>query len=476
MKPETTASLLAALVWTMAGCSRGPGRNSDSRANPLASTSSVVISRSHSFDPCSLILAPHGGEGGADKEIGRLQREVQQAADPSRAIEQLGWAFVAKARVSFDAFYFKLAEDCALCLESREPGSLEAMLLRGHALHNQHRFKEAEPLARELVARRGLPFEYGLLGDVLMEQGQLAEATEAYQTMIDLRPDLQSYARGAHIRWLKGSLAGAVALMELAASAASPVDAESAAWLNTRLAFYHLQADDSRAAQRVCDAALEFQKDYPPALLLRGRILLAEGETAAAIGPLERATQLNPLPEYQWTLAEALRAEGRDREAFALEKELRRTGAAADPRTFALFLATRGDQPDTAVRLAQAELNQRGDVFTQDALAWSLQAAGRIEEAGAHMEKALAEGTQDARLAFHAAVIAAKAGRQDDARHWFEAAFEQFYLLLPSEQARLEAGSLLAVAGDFDEPSPVADSESNNFSTPGPQLAPGAER
>jgi len=410
-----------------------------------------------------------------NKEISRLQQEVRTAADPSQAIERLGWTFVAKARTTFDDFLFKLAEDCAFCLESRQPGSLEAMLLRGHALHNQHRFKEAEPLARELVAKRGLPFDYGLLGDVLMEQGRLAEATEAYQTMIDLRPDLQSYARGAHLRWLKGELAGAVELMNLAAGAASPADRESAAWVNTRLAFYHLQAQDFQAAHTVCDTALEFLKDYAPALFLRGRILLAEGEIAAAFGPLERASQLNPLPEYQWTLAEALRAEGRTREAFAVEKKLRQNGAAADPRTFALFLATRGDQAQKALRLAEAELNERADVFTHDALAWALQAAGRIEDASAHMEKALAEGTQDARLSFHAAIIAAKAGRHDEARRRFETTFELMHLLLPSEQEQLQSAALPTDADDSVDPAPDAVSASTHFSTPGAQLARGAE-
>src|SRR2546426_726233 len=156
----------------------------------------------------------------------------------------------------------------------------------------------AEPLARELVAKRGLPVDYGLLGDVLMEQGQLAEATDAYQRMIDLRPDLHSYARGAHIRWLKGDLTGAVELVELAASASSPLDPESAAWVHTRLAFYRFQAGALSEADRACDQALELQKDYPPALLLRGRIRLAEGNGGEAIEVLQTAAKRNPLPEY----------------------------------------------------------------------------------------------------------------------------------------------------------------------------------
>ncbi len=116
------------------------------------------------------------------------------------------------------------------------------MLLRAHVLQNLHRFKESETLARRLVQQRGLSFDYGLLGDALMEQGKLSDAVEAYQRMMNLKPDLRAYARAAHMRWLKGDLAGAIEAMQLAVSAASPQDAESAAWVNTRLAFYEFQA------------------------------------------------------------------------------------------------------------------------------------------------------------------------------------------------------------------------------------------
>jgi hypothetical protein len=60
------------------------------------------------------------------------------------------------------------------------------------------------------------------------------------------------------------------------------------------------------------------------------------------------------------------------------------------------------------------------------------------------MEKALAEGTQDSRLFFHAAVIASKAGTQQNARHWFEKANEHLYSLLPTEQEQLQAAARVA--------------------------------
>ena len=116
-----------------------------------------------------------------------------------------------------------------------------------------HRFKEAEPLARALVAQRGAPFDYGLLGDVLMEIGRLDEAIGAYQKMMELKPDLHAYARAAHVRWLKGDVTGAVEAMRMAADATSPQDAESAAWSHTRLALYQFQAGHAEDAHKTCE-------------------------------------------------------------------------------------------------------------------------------------------------------------------------------------------------------------------------------
>ena len=315
--------------------------------------------------------------------------------------------------------------------------------MRGHVLDNLHRFKEAEVLARELVTRRGLAFDYGLLGDALMEQGRLDEAVAAYQKMADQKPDLQAYTRAAHIRWLKGDLAGALEAMQMAVQATTPHDPETAAWVYTRMALYQLQAGNLRQGLNYCASALEFQPDYPPALLARGRLLLAGGENETAIKALRQAAVLNPLPEYQWTLVEALRAAGQGDDA--LERQLKERGAAADPRTYALYLASERQDPAQAVRLAQAELQVRADVFTHDALAWSWAAAGNYTAAGSQMKQALAAGTQDARLFYHAGVIEEKLGQNGEALRLLKQADGLRQMLLPSERTQL-AGQLLALS------------------------------
>jgi tetratricopeptide (TPR) repeat protein len=310
-------------------------------------------------------------------------------------------------------------------------------MLRGHVFENLHRFHEAEAIGRDLASRRGLPADFGLLGDALMEQGKLSAAVEAYQQMADLKPDLHAWVRAAHVRWLRGDLAGATDLMSRAAQAVSPRDADTTAWTLSRLGAYCFQAGDLAKAIHLCAEALAAQPNYPPALLLEGRVLLAQDRAAEAVPLLCRAAQLVPLPEYQWALAEVLAATGQASAAQSVEAELCRTGAQADPRTFALFLATRRQNSDLALSLARSELDTRQDVFTHDALAWALSAAGKIHEAETQAKLALREGTLDARLFFHAALIADKADDSARAVARVRKALALRHLLLPSERHQL---------------------------------------
>ncbi|HTL55193.1 MAG TPA: tetratricopeptide repeat protein [Candidatus Limnocylindrales bacterium] len=388
-------------------------------------------------DPLALMLAPHAGEGRLDAQIRQLQDQIRSRHDIGTKVEELGWLYVAKARESFDAGYYKLAEQCAVWLERKDPHAPEALFLRGHVLHNLHRFKEAEELANDVIARRGMPADFGLLGDALMEQGKLEEAAGAYQDMADLKPDLHAMVRAAHLRWLKGDLAGAIELAQDAAKSVSPRDADTAAWVLTRLATYEFQSGAVAAARVACTESESLRAEYPPTLLLRGRMLLAEGNSAEALAVLKKAAALVPLPEYLWNLIEALQANGELVEARRVESELRRTGVLSDPRTLALFLATRGEDSRLSLRLAEEELENRQDIFSYDALAWALAAVGRIEDARNRMTKALREGTQDARLFFHAAVLADRATDPVESAKWAGKAAALKHLLLPSEREQL---------------------------------------
>lgn len=385
----------------------------------------------------SMVLTPMGGTEREDREIAKWQQRAGAADAKPEAFEGLGWALVAKARRTLDPGFHKLAETTADAMDVRFGVSAESRLLRGHAWHNLHRFREAETVARGLVTERGAAAELALLSDALMEQGKLGEAAEVLQRLVNVKPGAQSFSRIAHVRWLKGDLAGAMDAMETARRAGDARDGEAQAWTLVRLAGFFLQAGRVATALAAAEAASQRVTDYAPALLAQGRALVALGRGAEAINPLRRAAELNPLPEYQWWLADVLRANGQEEAAVKVEVALRQRGALGDPRTLALFFATRGEQAEKAVRMAREELAVRADVHTQDALAWALAASGDLAGAEVAMRAALAEGTRDAGLFLHAGEIATALGRPAAAQAYFTQAKQISATLTPSEQARL---------------------------------------
>lgn len=401
---------------------------------PVAEGSGAAFGQAP-IDPCELVLDP--GLAAGDESIGRIQTAIRGRPGGEMWLERLGWQLVDRARSTSDAGYYTLALQTANCLEQKHPAAPEALLLKAHTLHNQHRFAEAELTARELALRRGLWLDYAVLGDVLLERGAIPEATEAYQRMMEQRPGPEAYARAAQLRWLTGDLAGAITLMRLATRTQGS-QAEPAAWLLARLAILELYAGNRAAASEQASAALHAVAEYPPALYAQGRLALADGQPADAIAPLRRAADLTGSPEYQWALLEALTAAGAHGEATAIAAALETAGEIVDRRTVALYRATHGRDPSRAVALATRELEDRRDIYTLDALAWSLYAAGRVAEAVPLVSQFLILGTADPRLYLHAAAILSAAGDTEQAALCSARARAARHVLLPSEQRWLE--------------------------------------
>ncbi len=385
-----------------------------------------------------MILVPPDGVAPEDREIAAWQKRVGDAGARDADFDRLGWAFVAKARRTLDTGYYKLAEKTADVMDAQFGPSPEAALLRGHVFHNLHRFGEAETIARGLVKTRAMPEDWALLSDALMEQGNLAEAIDALQRFVNLKPGAEADARIAHLRWLKGDLPGAISAMEAAVRETSPRDDEHLAWMLSRLAGFWLQRGDLARARAVATSALRHVADFPPALLVMGRIQLALPDTVSAVASFEAAAKRNPLPEYLWWLAEAYRSDEQPKQAEAVERDIVERGDRDDPRTLAIFLATRRDRAAVALRLARAEMESRRDPLTRDALAWALFANGAPEEAANEMRAALADGTKDPRLLLHAAAIAQALGKGDEAQKFAAESKQGGAALFPSERVLLD--------------------------------------
>lgn len=353
------------------------------------------------------------------------------------ALEQLGRLYISQARLSHDEAHYQSSAHCADLILAQQPQHPGALLLKGHSQLAMHQFHDAEDTALLLLAQRQDMQAHALLGDALMEQGQLTAALPAYQAMLDAKPCMPSYSRIAHYRWLKGDLRGALDMAQLAATCGSYRDPEPLAWVTTRIALYQWQLGESASALASVERALQLLPQYAHALHLRGRIHLGQQHAAPAVADLRAAAQQLPLPEVQWALAEALELSSSS-SAQPIHQQLQKTGAQADPRSYSLYLSTQRSQPELALTLAKEELRTRRDVFSWAALAWAQHHCGQHQAAHHSLLRALSEGTQEARLSLHAYLIAQQVGDAALARTHLQLAQQMRSQLLPSEQRLLQ--------------------------------------
>ena len=368
-----------------------------------------------------------GGAGASSHQPGRVPAGRSEAAQSascelkdenasSDAYVLAGYGWVRKARSEARPQLYRNAEACAQQALELAPNDAAARGLRGMVLLNDHRFTEARELALELLARDAHDVTaLGLLSDAALELGDREQALDAAQRMVDEKPSLLSYGRAAHLRWLQGDVTGAKRLYERAIAAGAELkDREPRAWMIVQAALVFWHAGDYAGADAGLNLALREQPEYAPALEAKGRVALARGDARAAIGWLERAERKNPLCETAWMLGDAYRLVGDQARAAQAYERVEREGKAHDPRTLALFYATRDEEPREALRLAKLEHAQRRDLYSDDVLAYALYRNGDVEQARALSRKVIAQGAPDARLLFRAGEIARAAGDAND--------------------------------------------------------------
>jgi len=320
---------------------------------------------------------------------------------------------------------------------------LNALFLRGYAHHQQHEFDEALAVAGKLVDAREKPSDYGLLGDVHFDRGDLESAAAAYQRMVDLRPGIASYLRVAEMRWITGDLDGAIEAAVMAIRSGSQRQPETLAWAYCRLSRLILEKGDLASAHAAASQALELIPDYAPGLLARGLAFVAEERFESAVPVLRKAARKERDPKALWALWESHTELGRQEDADRVEKEVLFHGLGHDPRGAALFFSTLAKQPDVCTKVTRHELENRRDIFTHDAVAWSVFRANPESEkslklAQVHAEKAMSSGTTDPRVLLHAGLIAQGAGDREAAGSHFAGAHAARQVLMPSEKRLLD--------------------------------------
>jgi tetratricopeptide (TPR) repeat protein len=365
----------------------------------------------------TLCLATVVGDTSVEHGLQRAQAMARQLPDHPEYWVAAGRGWIRKARLSADPGFYVNVDGCASEALQAKPDFVPALELRSLVLMNNHQFESARALAEQILKRApDSAIADGTLSDALLELGRYQEAAQAAQAQMDAHPGMAANVRAAHLNWLKGDTRSAKLFIRDALMDRNGDDPEAAAWAFVDAGMIYWQQGDYDGADAIFSEALKWVPDYPAALVGRGRVAMAKGDSTSAIENLIKAQHLRPLVETAWLLGDAYTLAGDGKHAAQAYGEAERQGRRGDKFTLALFFASRNQHVDEALRLLDEERRNRGGIYVDDAYAWALYRAGHVDEARRLSAQALRLGTRDARLLYHAGAIEIAAGDRDRGR------------------------------------------------------------
>jgi tetratricopeptide (TPR) repeat protein len=305
-----------------------------------------------------------------------------------------------------------------------------------------HRFEEALESANRLQPKSPRDaFFYGVMTDANVELGNYKEAIDAAQKMVDLRPNMESYARVSYVRSLHGDSDGAIDAMRTAAQSANPMEKEPQAWCFVHLGDEYFKIGNYAEAEKQYDTALKVFPNYHFGLAGKGRARAAQNDFESAIKFLTESNNRVPNVENVIFLGDVYTKTGKPEEAnkqYELAQFIEQQFGNLDQRRLALLWADRDIKLDEALSVAAREHESKKDIFTADIYAWCLYKKGRFQEAKSVITEAMRLKTKDARIFYHAGMIEKSLGNKKAAADFLRKALQlnPAFDILQAEKAK----------------------------------------
>jgi tetratricopeptide (TPR) repeat protein len=375
--------------------------------------------------------------------LARVKRDPRSARD----FTQLAGLYLQRARETADNEDLVRAERSARhSLELRRGRNDAAFGVLASSLMAQHRFAEALDVGRELLALDSTSVAArGLVAETELELGRYDEAGRLFGQLATYQGDIGVAPRLARWDELHGRPEEARRLLRVARDEAGRRHAmpkEQIAWFHLRLGDLALRTGHLDEAERELDSGLRIAPDDYRLLGTLARLYAVRHDwrRAAEDGELSVARALDPatlglLHDTYVALGDSATAE-EYYHAMALAV-LRQPGPYH--RAWSLFLLDHDREVPRVLAKVEEELATRRDIYGYDLLAWALHKSGRDAEARAPMQRALALGTRDAMLHYHAGMIARALGDSATARAQLEVALAINPYWHPSQPAAARA-------------------------------------
>ncbi len=366
------------------------------------------------------LAAPPAGMDGAAQ---------QTALWVSERIRQ-GNALMQRARESGDARLIDAARGAFAAALKRDAGSSAAMTGLAWVYGTLHEFDASVTWARKALSQDPRNADaHGLMGDAAVERGDYASAFEHYQEMLDLRPNLAAYSRGAHLLFLTGDGDGAVRLLQKAINAGAPY-AENTLWCVAELAHIYWCTGQLAAAEALLDDGLLLAPENQRLWAVMGRVKASQGDLPAARSAYAKSLALRPQLTVRIAM-ERLRASA-DRHPSAADGLAWLDGGGKGPSAMDLgddirrvrIYADHNHRLPEALEAAVRIYARYKNIFAADTLAWCLYKNGEYERGRELIAAALRFETQDPFIWYHAGMIYWKLGAREEARSHLVRALE----------------------------------------------------
>lgn len=330
------------------------------------------------------------------------------------SLTYLGQSFMRRARETGDVADYERAEAALRKALELNPNYELALAYLASVQYVKHDFAGALQLAQRVYAFDPQAVQaLATIGDAQMELGKYVEAESAYRQLLERSPSAPVYSRLSRLAWLHGQVSEALEWMERASDDAAnlSLSGESAAWYQLQLGELHYHAGHADEAEKHYEQALKLFDRYYLALAGLGKVRAAQGRYAEAIELYEQAVAIIPQPELLGALGDLYTLTGQPEQAQHQYDTVQFVGKLAAinqvvyNRQLALFNDNHDQKLEEALDLTAKELTVRKDIYSYDAMAWSLYKNGRAQEAVVNIGQAMKLGTRDALIYYHAGMI-----------------------------------------------------------------------
>ncbi len=356
-----------------------------------------------------------------DSNIAFYEGVAKRDPTGGMALGQLALFYMRRARATGDYQDVLRSEAAARkSLGNRGAHNTRARQALAASLLSEHRFGDALGIAQELSERDASSAAFrASVGEIQMELGHYDDARASFASVAGNTSDLSVAPRLARWMELEGHPDSAYRLMNaslLAVIDRRDVPAEQKAWFWLRIGDLQLRRGMMDEAANDYQRGLAAHPDDYRLLTAIAKLEGARHRWQKAIDYGERAVAVSFDPATLGVMSDAYAALGDSAKAseyaHAMEIAVSKQ-ATAYHREWSLFLLNHGLRVADVLAKTREELKTRQDIYGYDALAWALHASGRDAEAHEAMRHALALGTQDAMLFYHAAAIDRALGEHD---------------------------------------------------------------